>query len=108
MHLELLAPSLTQFFFALADIGIRPTTARFQNSQCNPISPLNDSSYFKGLGVCFISRNYADVKPLVLAVGLEPTRYCYQRILSPLRLPVPPRQRVSRKDLLRTNFARVF
>ena len=22
--------------------------------------------------------------------GLEPVRYCYQRILSPLRLPIPP------------------
>ena len=23
-------------------------------------------------------------------VGVEPTRYCYRRILSPLRLPIPP------------------
>ena len=26
---------------------------------------------------------------LVPVVGLEPTRYCYQRILSPSRLPIP-------------------
>src|SRR3984885_15689768 len=35
---------------------------------------------------------------LVRAVGLEPTRRCHRGILSPLRLPVPPRPRV---DLLR-------
>ena len=27
---------------------------------------------------------------LVLKVGIEPTRYCYHRILSPARLPIPP------------------
>ncbi len=26
---------------------------------------------------------------MVPVVGLEPTRYCYQRILSPSRLPIP-------------------
>lgn len=31
---------------------------------------------------------------MVLAVGLEPTRYHYQRILSPSRLPIPPRQHI--------------
>src|SRR5439155_17611014 len=30
---------------------------------------------------------------LVRAVGLEPTRRCHRGILSPLRLPVPPRPR---------------
>lgn len=25
------------------------------------------------------------------AVGVEPTRYCYHRILNPARLPIPPR-----------------
>ncbi len=30
---------------------------------------------------------------LVPVVGLEPTRYCYQRILSPSRLPIPPHRR---------------
>ena len=29
---------------------------------------------------------------LVLVTGLEPVRYCYRGILSPLRLPVPPHQ----------------
>ncbi len=27
---------------------------------------------------------------LVPVVGVEPTRYCYLRILSPTRLPIPP------------------
>ena len=27
---------------------------------------------------------------MVLKVGIEPTRYCYHRILSPARLPIPP------------------
>jgi hypothetical protein len=26
-------------------------------------------------------------------VGIEPTRYCYHRILSPARLPIPPLRR---------------
>ena len=30
---------------------------------------------------------------MVLVTGLEPVRYCYRGILSPLRLPVPPHQR---------------
>ena len=29
---------------------------------------------------------------MVLVTGLEPVRYCYRGILSPLRLPVPPHQ----------------
>ena len=32
---------------------------------------------------------FEDLK-LVGRVGIEPTRYLYRRILSPLRLPVPP------------------
>lgn len=31
---------------------------------------------------------------VVPAVGLEPTRYRYHRILSPARLPIPPRRRI--------------
>ena len=31
---------------------------------------------------------------LVPVVGLEPTRYCYQRILSPSRLPIPSHRRI--------------
>ena len=30
------------------------------------------------------------------ATGIEPVRYCYHRILSPARLPVPPRRRTRR------------
>ena len=30
---------------------------------------------------------HSDVVPVV---GVEPTRYCYHRILSPARLPIPP------------------
>ena len=32
---------------------------------------------------------------MVRAVGLEPTRRCHRGILSPLRLPVPPRPLVA-------------
>ena len=35
---------------------------------------------------------------LVPRTGVEPVRYCYRRILSPVRLPIPP----SRHCLLRT------
>ena len=31
---------------------------------------------------------------LVLVAGLEPARYLYRRILSPLRLPIPPHKRI--------------
>ena len=36
---------------------------------------------------------------LVPLVGLEPTRYRYQRILSPSRLPIPSQRQVLHKDL---------
>ena len=32
--------------------------------------------------------------PLIGRVGVEPTQYLYRRILSPLRLPIPPPPRV--------------
>src|SRR5690606_37440068 len=35
---------------------------------------------------------------MVPKVGVEPTRYCYHRILSPARLPVPPLRRVLSYD----------
>ena len=34
---------------------------------------------------------------LVLVAGLEPARYLYRRILSPLRLPIPPHERINMK-----------
>ena len=34
---------------------------------------------------------HSDVVPVV---GVEPTRYCYHRILSPARLPIPPYRRI--------------
>jgi hypothetical protein len=34
------------------------------------------------------------VSLLVLKTGIEPVRYRYRRILSPVRLPVPPLQRI--------------
>ena len=37
---------------------------------------------------------------LVRAVGVEPTRRCHRGILSPLRLPVPPRPLYSGDQLL--------
>ena len=33
-------------------------------------------------------------KIMVPMTGLEPVRYCYRGILSPLRLPIPPHQRM--------------
>ena len=32
---------------------------------------------------------------MVPLTGLEPVRYCYQRILSPLCLPIPPQGHIS-------------
>lgn len=37
---------------------------------------------------------------LVPAVGLEPTRYHYQRILNPPRLPIPPRRHINTERLV--------
>ena len=34
--------------------------------------------------------NSSGLTTLVLVTGLEPVRYCYRGILSPLRLPIPP------------------
>ena len=34
---------------------------------------------------------------MVGVAGLEPARYCYQRILSPLRLPITPHSRLFRQ-----------
>ena len=34
------------------------------------------------------------MRVLVPMVGVEPTRYCYQRILSPPRLPIPPHRHI--------------
>lgn len=44
--------------------------------------------------LCSIQLSYWRI--LVLAVGLEPTRYRYQRILSPPRLPIPPLRHMER------------
>ena len=41
-----------------------------------------------------------EVLCLVRAVGLEPTRRCHRGILSPLRLPVPPRPLWSSDQIL--------
>ena len=34
---------------------------------------------------------------LVPKAGIEPARYCYHRILSPARLPIPPLRHFARK-----------
>lgn len=54
----------------------------------------------KALGATFGGSSVSGNKPLFLqkfylvgAVGLEPTRPCGLRILSPVRLPIPPRPR---------------
>ena len=38
---------------------------------------------------------------VVLVAGLEPARYLYRGILSPLRLPIPPHERYEIKKTLR-------
>ena len=43
---------------------------------------------------------------VVLVAGLEPARYLYRGILSPLRLPIPPHELL--KNELRTSWYRVF
>ena len=40
---------------------------------------------------------YAIRDGVVLVAGLEPARYCYRGILSPLCLPVPPHQLIKGK-----------
>ena len=45
--------------------------------------------------VCKSDKGVQSLSPLVPKVGLEPTRYCYQRILSPSRLPISPLRRVA-------------
>ena len=37
---------------------------------------------------------------LVLMAGLEPARYCYRGILSPLRLPISPHQQINASSIL--------
>ena len=39
-------------------------------------------------------------KTMVPMTGLEPVRYCYRGILSPLRLPISPHRRVSCFDII--------
>ena len=39
---------------------------------------------------------------VVLKTGIEPVRYRYRRILSPVRLPVPPLQRIGGTTQIRT------
>ena len=46
---------------------------------------------------------------LVLVAGLEPARYLYRGILSPLRLPIPPHEHIRFLRKLRTkNGAELF
>jgi hypothetical protein len=37
--------------------------------------------------------------------GLEPARYCYHRILSPARLPIPPLRRIYKEyDIIKVKY----
>ena len=59
---------------------------------------------------CSIQLSYAHIlnlswSPRMPATGIEPVLYCYNRILSPARLPVPPRRHVI---LSGTNRARTY
>ena len=40
------------------------------------------------------TRPFSVIRRMVPMEGLEPSWYCYQRILSPPRLPIPPHRRV--------------
>jgi hypothetical protein len=59
--------------------------------------PARAESVLPSTGVCsYLNNRHLPLKIahiLVRAVGLEPTRRCHRGILSPLRLPVPPRPR---------------
>ena len=46
----------------------------------------NKKSTISAFFIC----DYRRATRLVPRIGLEPIRYCYRGILSPLRLPVPP------------------
>ena len=50
-----------------------------------PVKKLNTKKLNLLVQLCFV---------LVLKTGLEPVRYRYRRILSPVRLPIPPLQHV--------------
>ena len=49
--------------------------------------------------------DYMDVVPVV---GLEPTRCCHQRILSPSRLPIPSHRRIERLGTVQTSFSLLY
>ena len=63
-----------------------------------PGKTLHRTVLFPRLRVPFDLTKHRDTQrvPLCLVpvVGLEPTRYCYQRILSPSRLPIPSHRRI--------------
>ena len=48
---------------------------------------------------CSIQLSYTHIMP---ATGIEPVPYCYDRILSPARLPVPPRRHFNGTNRART------
>ena len=45
---------------------------------------------------------------MVLVAGLEPARYLYRGILSPLRLPIPPHERIVLRKKLCTGYVQSF
>ena len=74
-----------------------------------------DVKYFFILGLCFCFNNKKIIlteqqkrtknnlsSDLVPKTGLEPVRYCYRRILSPVRLPVPPLRHIGGTTQIRT------
>ena len=71
-------------------VGLEPTTSGSQNqSSTTELYPENVTK------VAFLIEECATSLPinshsLVPKTGLEPVRYCYQWILSPLCLPIPP------------------
>src|SRR6267154_4842339 len=71
-------------------------TKRASTRSCGAITRLIVRRASNFLGGAFAVRH----RPLVRAVGLEPTRRCHRGILSPLRLPVPPRPLWSSDQIL--------
>ena len=59
----------------------------FKNNFGSPVS------IFKPIGHTKKRTINDDSLFLVPLIGLEPIRYCYRGILSPLRLPIPPQRR---------------
>ena len=64
---------------------------RYRASLHDPHSASSHPPAPKKAGLCLFRHNPAFLVPMA---GVEPARYCYQRILSPSRLPIPSHRRI--------------